>query len=67
MDSIKCNIEKRDRINRAVIGVLIFLAALVGAGPVFFMLIGLILVVEGAIGWCGIPYVVAEIKKLIKK
>ena len=52
----QCNIDKTDRINRAVIGFMLFIAALIGMGKVFFMIAGLILVVEGMIGWCSIPY-----------
>ncbi|OGV28957.1 MAG: hypothetical protein A3E88_03745 [Legionellales bacterium RIFCSPHIGHO2_12_FULL_35_11] len=53
---LKCNIDKTDRINRMVIGVLLFLAAIAGMGKVFFMVVGIVLVIEGWIGWCSIPY-----------
>ena len=59
----KCNIDKTDRINRAVIGALIFLAALIGMSKVFFMLLGIILMVEGLIGWCSIPYIISKFKR----
>ncbi len=52
----QCNIDKTDRINRTVIGALLFLAALIGMSRTFFMVVGLVLVVEGLIGWCSIPY-----------
>lgn len=58
-----CNIDKTDRINRAVIGALLFLAALIGVGKWFYMLTGIILVVEGAIGWCSIPYLMKRMKE----
>lgn len=58
----QCNIDKTDRINRAVIGVMLFMAALIGMGKVFFMVVGLILVIEGMIGWCSIPYLMNKIK-----
>lgn len=64
MFSIACNIDKTDRINRVVFGALIFLGALVGLGKIFFMLVGIILVAEGLIGWCGIPLLVEKLKKL---
>ncbi len=63
MFSTHCNIDKTDRINRAVIGVMIFIAALIGMSRVFFMMIGLILVIEGMIGWCSIPYLLNKIKR----
>lgn len=58
-----CNIDKTDRINRVVIGVLLFLAALIGMGKVFFMVVGVVLVVEGLIGWCSIPYLISQFKR----
>ena len=58
----QCNIEKTDRINRMVIGIILFLAALIGMGKVFFMVIGLVLIVEGWIGWCSIPYLISQFK-----
>lgn len=58
-----CNIDKTDRINRAVIGGLLFFAALIGMGKLFFMILGLVLVVEGIVGWCSIPYLMEKLKK----
>jgi MFS-type transporter involved in bile tolerance (Atg22 family) len=58
----QCNIDKTDRINRAVIGAGLFFAALLGMSKVFFMVVGLVLVVEGLIGWCSIPYLISKIK-----
>ena len=31
-------------------------------GKVFFMVVGLILMIEGMIGWCSIPYLMNKIK-----
>lgn len=59
----QCNIDKTDRINRVVIGAILFLAALIGMSKVFFMVVGLILVIEGWIGWCSIPYLISKIKQ----
>lgn len=58
----ECNIDKTDRINRTVIGVILFIAALIGMGKIFFMLVGLVLVIEGMIGWCYIPSLINKIK-----
>ncbi|MGQ3891527.1 YgaP-like transmembrane domain [Legionella sp. CNM-4043-24] len=63
MFSTQCNIDKTDRINRVVIGAILFLAALIGMGRFFFMVVGLVLVVEGLIGWCSIPYLISKMKK----
>lgn len=59
----KCNIDKTDRINRVVIGAVLFLAALIGMSKLFFMVVGLVLVVEGLIGWCSIPYLISKFKR----
>ena len=58
---LSCNIDKTDRINRAVIGALLFFAALIGMSKVFFMVVGIILVIEGLIGWCSIPYLISKL------
>jgi len=63
MFSTHCNIDKTDRINRTVIGLLICIAVLIGMGKYFFMTLGLVLVVEGMIGWCSIPYLINKIKQ----
>ena len=59
---LQCNIDKTDRINRVVIGGILFIAALIGASKVFFMLAGVILAIEGLVGWCSIPYLIKKIK-----
>jgi len=58
----QCNIDKTDRMNRVVIGAILFIAALINMGKVFFMVVGLVLVIEGLIGWCSIPYFIRKIK-----
>ncbi len=62
MISLHCNIDKTDRINRTIIGLLLCIAVLIGVGKFFFMILGLVLVVEGIIGWCSIPYLIGKIK-----
>ncbi len=59
----QCNIDKTDRINRAVIGGILFLAALIGMSKVFFMVVGLVLVVEGLVGWCSISFLISQFKR----
>ena len=58
----QCNIDKTDRMNRVVIGAILFFAALIGMSKVFFMVVGLLLVIEGIVGWCSIPYFISKIK-----
>ncbi len=64
MISLHCNIDKTDRINRTVLGFLLCIAAVIGMGKLFFMILGLVLVVEGVIGWCSIPYLISKIKHI---
>jgi hypothetical protein len=63
MFSRHCNIDKTDRINRAVIGLFLCIAVLIGMGKFFFLILGVILIVEGIIGWCSIPYLLGKIKR----
>jgi hypothetical protein len=63
MFSKQCNIDKTDRINRSVIGIVLFIAAVVGMSKTFFMALGIVLVVEGVIGWCSIPYFLSKFKR----
>ena len=62
MFSMHCNIDKTDRINRAVIGAILLIAALIGMSKVFYIVMGLVLIVEGIIGWCSIPYLISKIR-----
>ncbi len=57
-----CNIDKTDRINRMVIGLALCIAVLMGMGKLFFMILGLVLIIEGMVGWCSIPYVLNKMK-----
>jgi len=59
----QCNINQTDRINRSIIGAAILVAALLGASKVFFIILGLVLIIEGAIGWCSIPYLIQKVKR----
>ena len=63
MFSLHCNIDKTDRINRLVIGLLLCIAVLTGMGKWFFLILGLILCIEGIIGWCSIPYLIDKLKR----
>ncbi len=60
---LKCNIDTKDRINRAVLGGILLFAALLHAGRFVMIIIGLVLLIEGAIGWCGIPILVEKLTK----
>ena len=40
-----CNIDQSDRINRAVIGAIILLAAIFGASQLFFIIVGLVMII----------------------
>lgn len=65
--SIKCNIVQTDRINRVVMGVLLCLGVLLHLGAFFCFLVGVILIVEGIIGWCYIPILVEKLRHKAKK
>jgi hypothetical protein len=63
MFPVNCNINKTDRINRTIIGAAICIAALIGLGKFFFLILGFVLIIEGVIGWCSIPYLISKIKR----
>lgn len=62
MFSKQCNIDKTDRINRTVMGIVLIIAAMVGMNKIFFMILGIILIIEGIIGWCSIPYFISKLR-----
>lgn len=62
MLNLPCNIESNERVTRAVIGIVLVLAALLGLGRIFLFLIGIVLIAEAIIGWCGIPILSEKFK-----
>jgi Protein of unknown function (DUF2892) len=62
MFSFQCNIDKTDRINRIIIGLLIILAVIFSMSKLFFSLLGAALIIEGMIGWCSIPYLIKRMR-----
>lgn len=64
--AIRCNINKSDRINRIIIGALIFLASWFHFSDLFFSCLAVVLMVEGIIGWCSIPFFLERIKLFLK-
>ncbi|CDZ79469.1 hypothetical protein BN59_03787 [Legionella massiliensis] len=62
--SFTCNIDKTDRINRAIIGVILCIAALFEMGKFYYFTLGFALIIEGIIGWCSIPFALGKIKRL---
>lgn len=58
-----CNIDNTDRINRAVLGLILILAGIFDISRTFLILFGVILIIQGLIGWCSIPIL---LKKIIK-
>lgn len=63
----KCNIDNNDRVNRTVIGIILCLGVLLGMGAFFYFLVGVILIAEGAMGWCAIPSMIEKWKLKQKK
>lgn len=66
MFSVQCNIDKSDRRNRIVIGILLCIAAIIGMSKTFFFIVGLILIIEGYIGWCSIPFLLEKAQTMLK-
>ncbi|WP_218813843.1 YgaP-like transmembrane domain [Rickettsiella endosymbiont of Dermanyssus gallinae] len=62
MLNVASNIQGNERISRLVIGVVLLIGVLLGLGKLFAFLVGVILIVEGVIGWCGIPILAEKFK-----
>ncbi|BBB15671.1 hypothetical protein RVIR1_12110 [Candidatus Rickettsiella viridis] len=62
MLNVASNIQGNERITRLVIGVVLLIGVLLGLGKLFAFLVGVILIVEGIIGWCGIPILAEKFK-----
>lgn len=55
MFKISCNLDKPERRHRMVIGSILVIGGIFGFGRIFLILAGLIILMEGIIGWCGLP------------
>lgn len=66
MGKVVCNIDKTDRINRSVFGIVLIIAALLGASMYFYIILGAILIIEGVIGWCSVPVIVSMVERIRK-
>lgn len=66
MFNITCNIDKSDRTNRIVFGALILVGVLF-MSKLYFILLAIIMIVEGIVGWCGIPGLVEKLKGKLGK
>lgn len=62
MLNVASNIQGNERISRLVIGIVLLIGVLLGLGKIFAFLVGVILIVEGIIGWCGIPILAEKFK-----
>lgn len=63
MFPVACNIDKSDRINRSVFGILILIGVLFNLGHLYYFILGAVMLIEGIIGWCGIPKIMSMFKK----
>ena len=60
-----CNIDKTDRICRSLIGLLLIIAAYYQMSYQFFMILGGVLLIQGFIGWCSIPFLLSKLSKKV--
>lgn len=63
MFPVECNIDKKDRTNRVVFGVVLLIGVLLGMGAFFYFLLACILIGEGVVGWCAIPILVKKFQQ----
>lgn len=62
MFNVASNLESNERLSRLVIGIILLIGVLLGLGKLFAFLVGIILIIEGIIGWCGIPILAEKFK-----
>jgi hypothetical protein len=62
MFNLPTNINKRERIVRGSVGGLLLIGAILGLGHIFAFLLGILLVAEAAISYCGIVDLVEKLK-----
>ena len=58
-----CNIDKNDRINRSIFGIVLILCVIFDVSKITYVIFGLILIIEGIVGWCYIPKLISKIKR----
>ena len=58
-----CNIDKNDRINRSIFGIVLILCVIFDVSKITYVIFGLILIIEGVVGWCYIPKLISKIKR----
>ena len=62
MFNVASNLESNERFSRLGIGVILLIGVLLGLGKLFAFLVGVILIIEAIIGWCGIPILAERFK-----
>jgi hypothetical protein len=62
MFNLPTNINKRERIVRGAVGGLLLIGAVLGLGHIFAFLLGILLVAEASISYCGIVDLVEKLK-----
>lgn len=67
MEYVSCNINKTDKIHRITVGSILLLGALFDLGRGFMVVLATILLVEGFLGKCGIPYLIAKYEQFTRR
>jgi len=62
MFNLPNNISKRERIVRGVIGGVLIIGAIIELGKVFAILVGLLLIAEAGLNYCGIVDLIERFK-----
>ncbi len=57
------NIDKNERIVRGVIGGILIVGGILGLGQMFMLIIGILLIAEAAISYCGIIDLIGRMNK----
>ena len=54
------NISLVDRINRVAIGGYLILSAIIAIPSTIDFIVGVVVVVQGILGWCGMPALISS-------
>ncbi|MFT4310939.1 MAG: DUF2892 domain-containing protein [Candidatus Woesearchaeota archaeon] len=57
-----CNISKKDRYTRVIIGLLFLVGIGFGWSSTFFIVLSVLMIVEGLIGWCALGVLLDKLK-----
>ena len=59
---IVCNVSKKDRIYRGVLGLTLIFASIFYTGTNFYLVLGTVITLTGIFGYCGLYKILTKLK-----